>query len=303
MPNINGIVNINKPRGITSFETVKLLENLSGASKAGHAGTLDPDAEGVLLVLLGECTKVSNLFVAGLKGYSGDIILGYKSTTGDATGSLQKSDSENKNLSEDEIKSVLESFVGEYRHKVPEYSAKKYRGKTFYKIKRSGLKPPERMQDSVIKSIELLNYTHPVIKFQLRCTSGTYVRTLAENIAEKLGTSGYLTNLVRTSVHCFMIDDAAAPQKDEWKKGFIEMDSALRKFPYIIVQDAAFEKILHGQGLDENSILKSVEIGNHPQFLSLFAVYSRALRVGGLAEKKSDGSFKLKRVFNFGNNK
>ncbi len=289
---VDGIVNINKPVGWSSYETVRVLKELSGASKAGHAGTLDPDAKGVLIILLGEACKVSSIFMNQDKEYEAEIMLGYQSTTLDATGEIEKCRSEVESLKKDVLKKQLSSFKGIYRHKVPDYSAKKYKSKPFYKIKREGKTPPLRFQESVIKSINFIEYNEPLLKFSVTCTSGTYIRSLAVDIAKKLGTSAYLDKLIRTKTGKFSVQDAMPPAEEKWKNAFIDLSIALQKFSYVVIDKESSEKLISGTVFKRKNIIDTkgdIEVG-------VFGVYSYEKKVLAIAEN-NENSFKIKRVF------
>lgn len=289
---MDGVVNINKPRGWSSFDVVKKIKDLSGISKVGHAGTLDPEAEGVLIVLLGEACKASELFMKKSKTYLGTIVLGYKSDTLDSAGIIEKI--EDAKYSKIEVASAIRKFKGEYIHCVPEFSAKKYKGTTFYKIKRNGSTPPKRLQNSHIFDIKLIDYIPPEIKLSITCSSGTYIRALAVDIADKLGTTGYIKYLNRTRVNGFMVEKAVAPGKETWIKGFVDIGEALLKYPHIIVENKVAEKIFYGVNFSGKDVVKIN--GNIEE--TIFGVYSSVFNLKALAQKDADGNFKLRRVFN-----
>jgi tRNA pseudouridine55 synthase len=293
---LDGIVNINKPVGLSSFQVVNKVKKLSGSSKAGHAGTLDIAAEGVLIVLLGEACKAFDMFMNLKKTYEGLTLLGWESTTLDSDGEIKKI--EDVDFKKDEIEEVLNSFKGTYKHKVPEYSAKKINGKTFYSLKRSGQLPPERFQETEISDIRLLDFNMPEIRFSVDCSSGTYIRTLAYDIGAKLGTSAYLKGLVRTKINGFSIQDSSKPEKESWENSFMALADAMSHFPHVTIQDPAAAGIHFGRCFEHKDIIDiSGEILNRT-----FAVFDNRKRLLALAERRQDMTYKLKRVFNIGNN-
>ncbi len=288
---MDGIVNINKPCGFSSHKIVNTLKKISGSCKAGHAGTLDVEAEGVLIVLLNEACKIFDLFLTGHKTYMATIELGSSSTTWDSAGQITKTKDIQFNF--DTIKKSIETFTGTYLHRVPEYSAKKFEGKTFYSMKRKGMTIPERIQKTTIKEIKIIDYIHPRITFTVTCTSGTYVRTLAVDIAEKLGTTGYLAELVRTNVNGFSIENSVNPVKEEWENGFVDINEVMLKFPHVTIDSKCTDSIGNGIPFKECDILKIS--GNIDSVR--FGVYSSDYKLLALADRIND-EYKLSRVFN-----
>lgn len=287
---MHGIVNINKPRGLSSFKAASRIKNISGSNKAGHAGTLDLEAEGVLLILLNEACKAFDIFLHVDKTYMATIRLGWESTTGCNAGEIRKIT--DVNFKEDEIRDALNSFKGKYIHRVPEYSAKKHHGKTFYSIKRKGKVPPVRMQETRIHDIKTAGFNNPDLLVEINCSSGTYIRTLATDISERLGCPGYLERLTRTGINGFTITDSVPPDKD-WMNGFTDLDKALRNFPHVVINKTSANMIKNGTCFREDDIISTTgAIGNN-----IFSVYSPDGKLIALACKNPEGSIKLKRVF------
>lgn len=208
---------IDKPSNMTSFGVVArvrrvLSERLSTEAgekrrvKVGHAGTLDPFATGLLVLLVGKGTKKAQELLKLDKEYIATLKLGYTSTTGDPEGKITNCSTNEKSLNE--VERVLERFVGEIRQKPPMYSAIKIDGRRAYKLAREGkeVEMPERMVR--IDEIEMLEYEFPRLAIRVKCGSGTYIRTLAEDIGEALGTGAYLTDLRRTQVGEWRVEDA-----------------------------------------------------------------------------------------------
>ncbi len=287
---MDGIVLINKPPGCTSYDIVRKLKRFPEISKIGHGGTLDPAAGGLLVILTGEGCKISRIFLKARKSYKAAVKLGAFSSTGDATGILERKGE--TDFSPEEVRKAVSGFKGEYRHRVPSYSSKKYKGKTFYKIKRSGKAPPEREQISYIYEIEFEGLRGSEIFFRAAVSSGTYIRTLAEDIASRLGTWGYLHSLTRTSVGKFKLDMSVPPVEDRWKDGFIPLQEGMQLFPHIIVDRAAAEKLNHGISFSPLNIIKSE--GDISR--GVFGVFSPQKELKALACKNDAGAYELKRV-------
>lgn len=211
------ILNVYKPRGPTSHDMVDMVRNITGERRVGHAGTLDPFADGVLIVLVGkESTKRQREFMEMEKEYVAKLKLGETSDTDDPTGKIlnsnQPSGGETRNIpTEPEIKKVLSSFVGKIEQLPPVYSAKKIGGKKAYELARQGETPNLKPTRITIHEIALIRYQWPQIEIRVRCSSGTYIRALARDIGEKLacpepgrrGCGAYLESLTRTAVGPF----------------------------------------------------------------------------------------------------
>ena len=201
------IININKPTGWTSFDVVKKVRGIIKEKKVGHAGTLDPFAEGVLVLGTGPDTKKLTNIASAKKTYRANLNLGKATDTLDLDGKIS-AEAVVPELTKETIASVLASFIGTKEQIPPMYSAKHVNGQRLYKLARKN-KTIER--DPVMISIDqisLLDYTEPVITFEVTCSKGTYVRVLGADIAEKLGTVGHLTALTRIKVGTYNIADA-----------------------------------------------------------------------------------------------
>ena len=201
------IININKPAGWTSFDVVKKVRGIIKEKKVGHAGTLDPFAEGVLVLGTGPDTKKLTDITTASKIYRAELTLGKATDTQDRDGKIS-AEAPVPELTRETIDAVLASFVGTQEQIPPMYSAKQVNGQRLYKLARKN-KTVERDPVTItIDQISLLDYTEPVITFEVTCSKGTYVRALGADIAEKLGTVGHLTALVRTSVGAYHIANA-----------------------------------------------------------------------------------------------
>ena len=223
MSGMDEIILVDKPAGMTSFGVVARLrrvltekvreeyrkrgETMPKRLKVGHTGTLDPFATGLLIILVGKATKKSDQFLKLDKEYEAEIRLGETSSTGDPEGIVQKTYSE-KPILEDKIKNVVQEFVGEIEQKVPSFSAVKVNGERAYKLARKGEEVETPVRKVKIYSIEVLEYKWPVLKIRTKVSSGTYIRTLGEDIGEKLGTGAYLTGLRRTRIDKYSVQDA-----------------------------------------------------------------------------------------------
>lgn len=204
---MDGLLVINKPIGWTSFDVVAKIRGKLKVRKIGHTGTLDPMATGVLVLCLGKATKLAQQMIGLDKEYIAEITLGAVSNTDDAEGEIVVN-KEAGVKSETEIRRALEKFKGAIMQVPPIFSAKKIQGRRAYDLARKGREVKLEPVEVVIYKIELLGYKWPVVKVRVSCGKGTYMRALARDLGEVLGTGGYLTKLERTRVGKYSIDQA-----------------------------------------------------------------------------------------------
>jgi len=214
------ILNINKPKGITSFDVVEhIRDNFFRSEKVGHAGTLDPMAEGVLIICVGKATKSVSSFVECEKEYIGEITFGIATDSFDATGKVL-STVENAEISVDEVRKVFLSFEGESEQMPPMFSALKHKGRHLYDFAREGKTIERKARKICVKSFELVNFTKDKFskaEFRVVCSKGTYIRTLAEESGKQLGCGAHLSKLVRTRIGNFLIEDSIKLDELKWK--------------------------------------------------------------------------------------
>ena len=204
---IHGVLNLNKPPKLTSRQAVDYVKRLLNVNKAGHGGTLDPDATGVLLICLGDGTKLFEALQVGTKEYEGTLTLGITTDTLDANGQITKI-TDASQITPDQIRSVCQQFVGEIEQMPPMFSAVKYKGKPLYKLARRGLEVKRRLRQVFVESIELLSLNIPEVRFRVVCSKGTYIRALAADIGAALGCGAHLSELIRTRSGVFKIEEA-----------------------------------------------------------------------------------------------
>ena len=202
----SGILIVDKEKDMTSHDVVHLVRKRFGIKKVGHAGTLDPNATGVLVVLLGKATKLSGTFLNQDKEYEGVMVLGETTDSGDVDGRL--TGTREVNVSPDDIERVAEKFQGEIYQKPPMYSAKRINGKRLYKLARKGVKVERKPHKVEVKSLKITGVDLPRVTFRVLCGKGTYVRQLAEDIGEELGCGAHLAELRRTGSGDFSVKQA-----------------------------------------------------------------------------------------------
>ena len=206
---IHGVLNLNKPPNLTSRQAVDCVKRILDVKKAGHGGTLDPDATGVLLICLGEGTKLFEALQAGTKEYEGTLILGITTDTLDANGQIITT-ADTSQITPDQIQSGCRQFVGEIEQMPPMFSAVKHKGQPLYKLARRGIEVERRSRQVFIESIELLLCNIPEVRFRVVCSKGTYIRVLAADIGAVLGCGAHLSELTRTRSGAFKIERAHA---------------------------------------------------------------------------------------------
>lgn len=217
---MDGIIIINKEKEYTSHDVVAKVKKILNEKKVGHTGTLDPNATGVLPILLGKGTKLSKYLINHNKIYEATLKLGEKTDTADIEGKIiEEKYVKKENLSEENIAKILQEFIGKSKQVPPMYSAIKVNGKKLYEYARKGQTIEIKPREIEIYGIELLNINNNEISFKVHCSKGTYIRTLCENIAEKLETVGYMKDLKRIEVGEFNIKNAITLKELENKKG------------------------------------------------------------------------------------
>lgn len=211
---MNGILIVNKPEGITSHTLVRKVRHILNTQKVGHTGTLDPLASGVMLLTVGKATKLLPYIVSHTKEYVAVIKLGYSTDTLDVTGTVL-SEKPVTEVDREQVISVLNSFLGKSMQIPPMYSAKKIGGRKMYDLARKGIEVERKPVEIEISDIELLNLKDDEITFRALCSSGTYIRVLCQQIAEKLDNEGCMKSLVRTAVDRYRIEDACSIEQIE----------------------------------------------------------------------------------------
>ena len=252
---LHGVLVVDKPDGWTSHDVVKRVRTVLGIQKVGHAGTLDPHATGVLPVLIGKGTKIAQFLIDWDKEYSAVLQFGQKTDTQDAWGVVLEEKSW-ETVSEEQIRAVFMDFHGPIQQVPPMYSAVKVDGQSLYKKARKGQVVERRAKTVVIHDIEIQGIALPDVSFRVVCSKGTYVRTLCEDIGERLGVGGHLKRLQRTRVGPLHVDQAIGMDCLRDEVAFSQLDSAwwsldrvLKEFPAVEVNAHDARKVLHGNAI------------------------------------------------------
>lgn len=295
---INGIVNVYKEKDYTSHDVVAKLRGILKQKKIGHTGTLDPQAEGVLPVCLGNATKLCELLTEKVKTYKATMVLGLTSDTEDMTGEVKRitSEDEVKNLGEDRVIEAINSFAGEYDQIPPMYSALKVNGKKLYELAREGKEIERKPRKVNIISIEIANVDLPRVEFNVTCSKGTYIRSLCRDIGEKLNVGGCMESLVRTRVSNFDIKDAYKLSEIEEmvKNGdvfYTSIENMLNIYEKIKVTPEFDKLVLNGNKLDIDSLIDCkiidglISANDGATDSELFRIYDSTDRLIGLYKK------------------
>ncbi len=254
---MDGIIVINKEKEYTSHDVVAKLKKKLNISKVGHTGTLDPNATGVLPILIGKGTKFSKYLINHDKIYEVELELGKKTDTADIEGKVIEEENVDEKYIKENLLQVLESFVGKQEQIPPMYSAIKKNGKKLYEYARAGEKVDIEPRKIEIYKIDLNKYDKNIISFVVSCSKGTYIRSLCEDIAEKLNTVGYMKNLKRLQVGKFNIKDAVYIDDIDLKNvndHLIAPEEILRGIPCINLGEKKLKLFLNGVQLTANNI-------------------------------------------------
>ena len=253
------IIGINKPKGITSHDAVSKVKRKLKVKKAGHTGTLDPMATGLLLVCVNRATRIASYFSNLDKEYRAVMKLGEATDTQDAEGQvISRCDS--VDVGDADIRETLESFEGNILQQPPMFSALKHKGKPLYKLARKGIEIERKPREVHIEYIKLLDISLPYITFKTLCSKGTYIRTLCDDIGRKLGTGAHLYELERSGIGQYGIDESLSfnelesiIQGEPINKGIYTMDEALSWLPEFKIKDILLKQVVHGNPIKLNN--------------------------------------------------
>lgn len=256
----HGMINVYKEKGFTSHDVVAKLRGICKQKKIGHTGTLDPDAVGVLPVCLGCATRLCDMLTDKDKEYVAVLRLGITTDTQDATGKVLAE--KEVSVSEEEVRAVIASFEGEQLQIPPMYSALKVNGKKLYELAREGKEIERKARPIVVHEIEILSENMPEFTIRVKCSKGTYIRTICHDIGQKLSCGGVMVSLKRTKVGNFGIEDAytLSQIEDMAKEGklceiLLPVEKVFEKLLEIRVKETAMKALLNGNQLKKEEIL------------------------------------------------
>ncbi len=292
---INGILNTFKPPGKTSFQAVQSVRRMSGERRVGHTGTLDPDATGVLPICLGRATRLVQ-FLEGDKGYRAEIELGITTDSYDSSGRVTKRVDPSSITTED-LEASLSCFRGIIEQTPPMYSAVRYEGRHLYELARAGIEVERGKRRAQIYRLEVKDFSPPVVTIEVDCSKGTYIRSLAHDLGQRLGCGSHLRSLVRLWCGSFYIEDALTiPQlEDAFRYGFWQdiiypLDAVLAYLMAVIVDEGNERSILNG---------RPIPLGHENDEGQLLRAYSKDGRFLALIRSRA-GLWQPERVFSIG---
>ena len=278
---MDGVIIINKQKDFTSHDVVNVIRKKLNTKKVGHTGTLDPNATGVLPILVGKATKISKYLIEHDKTYIATIKLGEKTDTGDNEGQVIEEKLVPADLKKEDINNVLQSFLGKQKQVPPMYSAIKINGKKLYEYAREGKEVKLEAREIEIYKIQLLEYKNSKIKFEVECSKGNYIRTLCEDIAKKLGTVGYMEELQRTKVNNFKIEDSVLLDDitlENAEKNLIKIEEVFKEKDKIELDNKKLELFLNGVKLTYDLPKDIYRIYNNKQFIGIGIVENKLLK-------------------------
>ena len=271
---VSGFIAVLKPKGWSSNQLLSKLKWLFKTKKAGHGGTLDPFATGIVPVFFGEATKFSGRFLDSDKEYQAQLRLGFESSTGDTEGEITKDNDFIYEQLPDNISEIIQEFEGPQTQTPPIYSALKYKGKPYYQYAREGKSVPIKKRQIIINNINLVSFSKNTLIFDVSCTKGTYIRTLGEDIAKRLGTKGYLTELQRTRTgktskeDAYAIEDIETIDFDKRVKLLTSIEKMLQ-IPLLELDSNQMQQVLNGQLIELTLIPGEYTLMNQKKFLGI----------------------------------
>ena len=296
---IDGIINVYKEAGYTSFDVVAKLRGILKQKKIGHTGTLDPMAEGVLLVCLGKGTKLVDMITSGSKEYRASMKLGITTDTEDITGKIL-SEMPVGDYSKEYVTDIINSFLGHYMQIPPMYSAIKKDGKKLYEYARSGIEIEREPRPVEIYSIDNISIELPLISFDVHCSKGTYIRSLCRDIGEKLGCGGTLTSLLRSEVHGFYLKDSIKLAdierlRDEGKlmEYVLPVDTLLDEYSVCEIKPDCTKLLYNGNKLN----LSQLQVSDTGALTDIVRIYAQGEFVALYQYNKQEKNYKPYKMF------
>lgn len=289
---MNGVLNIFKPKGMSSFDAVRVVKKVAGTGKVGHTGTLDPEATGVLPICIGRATKIIDYIMDSEKVYEVTLKLGIRTTTYDLEGEVLE-EIDPSHLTEEEILNSINSFKGEYSQIPPMYSALKQNGVRLYELARKGIEVERKGRLINIHNLEDVKINNPYISMKVTCSKGTYIRSLCYDIGEKLGVFATMMQLNRVKTSVFSQEKSININeltKENINDYILSMEEALEKYDKIVVNKKYVKLLVNGVRVADGRFTKDKVINN-----KLYRVYDDENNFIGLGER-NDAGFKIEKL-------
>lgn len=293
---MDGVINIFKPKGMTSHDIVSALRKILNTKRVGHTGTLDPNATGVLPICIGKGTRVAEYLLDVDKEYIGELTLGIRTDTQDSEGQVLAYSS--LSVNEDKIINTMEKYVGDIQQLPPMYSALKHKGRKLYELAREGITVERSPRDVTIYNLKIMNIEeNNKILFRTKCSRGTYIRTLCDDIGMELGTYGYMSYLIRVAVGSFKIDSAYSIDylktlsKEDINKIIVPMEAAINHMQKFYVEDDLYFKLING-------VMLKIDMNDNIELGKPLRVYCKNafIGVGNIIERDSCLYLKMNKV-------
>lgn len=292
---MTGIICLDKPRDMSSFMAVKRASRILGVKKAGHTGTLDPMATGVLVIMLGHCTRFIELLPEHRKSYTARVKLGVTTDTLDITGEILTTC--DVNVTKEQLLSACENFKGEIMQTPPMYSALKKDGERLYDLARKGIEIEREQRKITIEKLEIYDFDGVEFSMDVTCSAGTYIRSLCDDIGRVLGCGAVMTELRRTEANGFSIENSVTLEEleklvseNKAESVITSVEKALMSYPEITVTKPQANRFHNGGALDYERLH-----GNYP--VGIYRVYSPEKILLGLGEiKEEKGNLEVRRV-------
>ena len=287
---LNGVLLLDKPAGISSNQALQQAKRLFQAAKAGHTGNLDPLATGLLPICFGEATKFSNFLLDAEKTYHAIIKLGITTTTGDAEGEVLSTSPVEVN--DEQVRMALEGLIGEISQTPPMYSALKHQGKPLYEYARAGIDIERKTRGVTIYSIKLQDFRQDELEIIVHCSKGTYIRTLAEDIGKFLECGAHLVFLRRLTTghfsleHAWALEQLEAMTMEERDQCLLDVDASIDNLPKVALDETSMYYLMQGQKVWKSGIIPA----------GLFRLYGPQDNFLGLGELADDGKISPKRL-------
>lgn len=303
MDNINGVINVYKEKGFTSHDVVAKLRGILKTKKIGHTGTLDPLAEGVLPVCIGNATKLCDMIMEKHKVYEAELVLGLSTDTEDMAGKMVEKYDGDISIDEKQLETVLNSFIGEYMQIPPMYSAIKVNGKKLYDLARQGMEIERKPRSVHIYGIEIMEINLPIIRIRVDCGKGTYIRSLCRDIGEKLGVYGCMGYLLRIKTGMFELEEShrlseiqdVCDNDNLFNSGIlIPTDEILCDYPAIHIKDEYVRFLKNGNPLS-NEMFKENECIKDGQ--ALYRVYCGDKFMAVYRKDENEAVLKVEKMF------
>ncbi len=254
---MNGIINVFKPKGISSHGVVSRLRKILNMKRIGHTGTLDPNVTGVLPICIGKATRVSEYFLEADKEYIGEMTLGIKTDSQDSDGVvIAKSEIDIKKINDEKINNVFNNYRGILYQIPPMHSAVRLNGRRLYELAREGIEVERKKREINVYNLNIINRKDARIIFNIKCSKGTYVRTICNDIGDELGTYGYMSHLIRSGVGDFKIEDSISLERiselvnNEDYSFLLPTDIAVKNLNSIELNDDHFKDIVNGMRIE-----------------------------------------------------